>query len=93
GAGDRRHADGAGQHPASLREPRSVPRGGGALEGCDEEGRYRPLQCHGSTGHCWCVDAAGQEIAGTRTVPGSTPPRSVCPGGQEGQWHPGLYQQ
>ncbi|NXE29397.1 NID2 protein, partial [Ardeotis kori] len=65
--------------------PRAVPPGpspvgDGHVPQCDEEGRYRPLQCHGSTGHCWCVDAAGQEIAGTRTAPGSTPPRCGSPG-------------
>ncbi|NXV31096.1 NID2 protein, partial [Rissa tridactyla] len=64
--------------------PRAVPPGpspvgDGHVPQCDEEGRYRPLQCHGSTGHCWCVDAAGQEIAGTRTAPGSTPPRCGNP--------------
>ncbi|XP_076151725.1 nidogen-2 [Alosa pseudoharengus] len=40
---------------------------------CDEEGQYRPLQCHGSSGHCWCVDEQGQERAGTRTLPGTPP--------------------
>ncbi|XP_057685264.1 nidogen-2 isoform X2 [Corythoichthys intestinalis] len=40
---------------------------------CDSDGRYRPLQCHGSTGHCWCVDHRGQEIDGSRTPPGMTP--------------------
>ncbi|XP_051915068.1 nidogen-2 isoform X31 [Hippocampus zosterae] len=40
---------------------------------CDSDGRYRPLQCHGSTGHCWCVDSRGQERAGTRTTPGMAP--------------------
>nr|XP_049609383.1 nidogen-2 isoform X32 [Syngnathus scovelli] len=40
---------------------------------CDSDGRYRPLQCHGSTGHCWCVDNRGQERAGTRTLPGMAP--------------------
>ena len=65
--------------------PRAVPPGpspvgDGHVPQCDEEGRYRPLQCHGSTGYCWCVDAAGQEIAGTRTAPGSTPPRCGSPG-------------
>ncbi|NXX98315.1 NID2 protein, partial [Centropus bengalensis] len=64
--------------------PRTVPPGpspvgGGHVPQCDEEGRYRPLQCHSSSGHCWCVDAAGQEIAGTRTVPGSTPPHCGSP--------------
>ncbi|XP_014792260.1 PREDICTED: nidogen-2 [Calidris pugnax] len=68
--------------------PRAVPPGpspvgDGHVPQCDEEGRYRPLQCHGSSGHCWCVDAAGQEIAGTRTAPGSTPPRCGNPGGTQ----------
>ncbi|KAJ7422821.1 nidogen 2 [Willisornis vidua] len=59
--------------------PGPFPVGDGHVPQCDEEGRYRPLQCHGSTGHCWCVDAAGQEIAGTRTAPGTTPPRCGSP--------------
>uniref|UniRef100_A0A8B9BZS2 Nidogen 2 n=1 Tax=Anser brachyrhynchus TaxID=132585 RepID=A0A8B9BZS2_9AVES len=58
---------------------RLYPRVPGHAAQCDERGEYRPLQCHGSTGHCWCVDAAGQEIAGTRTAPGSTPPRCGNP--------------
>ncbi|KAA8584008.1 nidogen-1 [Etheostoma spectabile] len=40
---------------------------------CDENGAYEPMQCHGSTGHCWCVDRNGQEIPGTRSRPGSRP--------------------
>ncbi|NXW60451.1 NID2 protein, partial [Eurystomus gularis] len=59
--------------------PGPSPVGDGHMPQCDEEGRYRPLQCHSSTGHCWCVDTAGQEIAGTRTAPGSTPPRCGNP--------------
>ncbi|NWI56611.1 NID2 protein, partial [Calyptomena viridis] len=59
--------------------PGPSPVGDGHVPQCDEQGRYRPLQCHGSTGHCWCVDAAGQEIAGTRTAPGTTPPRCGSP--------------
>ncbi|XP_064919265.1 nidogen-2 isoform X2 [Columba livia] len=64
--------------------PREVPSGPSPvgdrhMPQCDEEGGYRPLQCHSSTGHCWCVDTAGQEIAGTRTAPGSTPPRCGNP--------------
>lgn len=40
---------------------------------CDENGEYEPMQCHDSTGHCWCVDRNGQEIPGSRSGPGSRP--------------------
>lgn len=40
---------------------------------CDQHGEYEPMQCHGSTGHCWCVERNGQEIPGTRSGPGSRP--------------------
>ncbi|NXI32223.1 NID2 protein, partial [Sterrhoptilus dennistouni] len=59
--------------------PGPSPVGDGHVPQCDEQGQYRPLQCHSSSGHCWCVDAAGQEIAGTRTAPGTTPPRCGSP--------------
>ncbi|KAM5235202.1 nidogen-1 [Ctenodactylus gundi] len=41
---------------------------------CDEHGHYVPVQCHGSTGYCWCVDRDGRELEGTRTKPGMRPP-------------------
>lgn len=53
---------------------------------CDTHGAYESIQCHGSIGQCWCVDANGQEIPNTRTGPGSTPlcesqdHESVAPG-------------
>uniref|UniRef100_A0A674C4Y2 Nidogen 2 n=1 Tax=Salmo trutta TaxID=8032 RepID=A0A674C4Y2_SALTR len=65
----------------SPRGPRPVPGGlapGAFVPQCDEQGQYRALQCHGSTGHCWCVDSRGQERAGTRTLP-RTPPTN-CDG-------------
>lgn len=40
------------------------------------KGTYEPLQCHGSTGFCWCVTENGTEISGTRSAPGKT--RAVC---------------
>uniref|UniRef100_A0A3B4VDR6 Thyroglobulin n=1 Tax=Seriola dumerili TaxID=41447 RepID=A0A3B4VDR6_SERDU len=34
---------------------------------CSEDGRFRPVQCSGRGQECWCVDAEGQEVVGTRT--------------------------
>uniref|UniRef100_A0A8C0JYI4 SPARC (osteonectin), cwcv and kazal like domains proteoglycan 3 n=1 Tax=Canis lupus dingo TaxID=286419 RepID=A0A8C0JYI4_CANLU len=34
---------------------------------CDEDGYYKPTQCHGSLGQCWCVDRYGNEVMGSRT--------------------------
>ncbi|XP_029306242.1 nidogen-1 isoform X2 [Cottoperca gobio] len=56
---------------AGPRGPR--PPVGQYIPTCDENGRYEPMQCHGSTGHCWCVDRNGQEIPGSRSGPGSRP--------------------
>uniref|UniRef100_A0ABM5GDE2 Thyroglobulin n=1 Tax=Pogona vitticeps TaxID=103695 RepID=A0ABM5GDE2_9SAUR len=33
---------------------------------CDENGAYRPTQCQ-MDGECWCADAKGQELLGTRS--------------------------
>lgn len=45
---------------------------------------FEPLndssQCHGSTGHCWCVDSRGQERPETRTLPGTAPTDCDRPG-------------
>ncbi|KAM3585501.1 uncharacterized protein V6R79_019324 [Siganus canaliculatus] len=53
--------------------PEGYPITGAYVPQCDADGQYRPLQCHGSSGHCWCVDSRGQERAGTRTPPGTAP--------------------
>ncbi|KAM4693380.1 nidogen-1 isoform 2-T2 [Discoglossus pictus] len=56
----------------------AVPRGprpvGQFVPTCDENGNYAPIQCHSSTGYCWCVDRDGNELNGTRTGPGFRPP-------------------
>ncbi|CAB4002251.1 cell death abnormality 1-like isoform X1, partial [Paramuricea clavata] len=33
---------------------------------CEKDGSYSPMQCHSSTGYCWCVDQNGQEKDNTR---------------------------
>uniref|UniRef100_A0A3Q3LGD4 Nidogen 2a (osteonidogen) n=1 Tax=Mastacembelus armatus TaxID=205130 RepID=A0A3Q3LGD4_9TELE len=53
--------------------PEGYPIVGDYVPQCDDNGQYTPLQCHGSTGHCWCVDSRGQERPGTKTPPGAPP--------------------
>ncbi|XP_078366590.1 uncharacterized protein LOC144650724 isoform X3 [Oculina patagonica] len=40
---------------------------GAFLPSCKLNGDYEEVQCHGSTGFCWCVNKLGNEIQGTRT--------------------------
>ncbi|XP_077295665.1 proteoglycan Cow [Arctopsyche grandis] len=40
---------------------------GAYIPQCDSLGFYRPLQCHGAVGVCWCTDKHGNERPGTRT--------------------------
>ena len=47
---------------------------GAYIPQCDEQGNYRPLQHHGSTGYSWCVDEHGREIPGTSSPPGQPNP-------------------
>ncbi|XP_035379703.1 testican-1 isoform X2 [Electrophorus electricus] len=39
---------------------------GAYIPRCAEDGYFKSMQCHGSTGQCWCVDKYGNEIAGSR---------------------------
>uniref|UniRef100_A0A8D0BRW1 Nidogen 2 n=1 Tax=Salvator merianae TaxID=96440 RepID=A0A8D0BRW1_SALMN len=66
------------EHERLYFSQRAIP-GGPHVPECDEQGNYRPLQCHGSTGECWCVDGTGREIAGSRIPPGASPPRCSAP--------------
>ena len=33
---------------------------------CKKDGSFEEVQCHYSTGYCWCVDTQGWEIKGTK---------------------------
>ncbi|XP_026227316.1 thyroglobulin isoform X2 [Anabas testudineus] len=39
----------------------------GNIPHCTEDGRFRPVQCSVGGQECWCVDAEGQQVTGTRT--------------------------
>ncbi|XP_007941906.1 nidogen-2 [Orycteropus afer afer] len=71
-----RYAQAQPAYPAS---PLHIPQ-------CDEQGNFLPLQCHGSTGFCWCVDQGGHEVPGTQTPPGSTPPHCRAPEPTQRPW-------
>ncbi|XP_017279847.1 nidogen-1 [Kryptolebias marmoratus] len=59
---------------AGLGPPRGPrPPVGHYIPECNVNGDYEPMQCHSSTGYCWCVDRNGLEIAGTRSAPGHRP--------------------
>ncbi|XP_073432663.1 saxiphilin-like [Dendrobates tinctorius] len=74
----------ASGEPICIKERNKVlsvtePLRGAFLPDCDENGYFSPLQFHGSTGHSWCVTKNGEEIKGTRTGPGQTPPTCEVP--------------
>lgn len=50
-----------------------TPRDDQYVPQCDDLGHFIPLQCHGKSDFCWCVDKDGREVQGTRSQPGTTP--------------------
>jgi hypothetical protein len=46
----------------TCREARlaAPPRIGVYVPQCQDDGSYAPLQCWGSVGECWCVNARGE---------------------------------
>ena len=48
---------------------------------CEVDGRYSEIQCHGSTGYCWCVNENGDKMPNTE-VRGSEP---KCDGGKNSE--------
>lgn len=53
------------QHKAALRFPATPSR---FIPACKRDGRFEEIQCLRATGECWCVDASGKEMKGTRTA-------------------------
>ncbi|XP_048581312.1 uncharacterized protein LOC5512067 isoform X7 [Nematostella vectensis] len=58
------------EKPACMQE-RMYAMGDRAIPGryvpkCTVDGRYSPMQCHYSSGYCWCVDEFGREVPNTR---------------------------
>ena len=47
---------------------------GSYIPQCTESGDYEAMQCHASTGYCWCVDENGEEIKGTKSGRGDGSP-------------------
>ncbi|XP_028985251.1 thyroglobulin isoform X2 [Betta splendens] len=50
----------------------------GDVPHCTEDGRFRPVQCSVGARECWCVDAKGQEVDGTRTNSSAASCPSPC---------------
>lgn len=50
-----------------------TPRDDQYVPQCDDLGHFIPLQCHGKSDFCWCVDKDGRELQGTRSQPGTVP--------------------
>ena len=55
------------QNAEIARHQGGPPIVGAFVPSCKLNGGYEEVQCHGSTGFCWCVDKLGNEIQGTRT--------------------------
>ncbi|KAJ7381019.1 hypothetical protein OS493_004614 [Desmophyllum pertusum] len=62
-------------HKAETAKHQGLGFVGGFSPSCKLNGDYEEVQCHGSTGYCWCVDKLGNELEGTRTrgKPNCTP--------------------
>ncbi|KAG5265954.1 hypothetical protein AALO_G00248230 [Alosa alosa] len=56
------------ERQSALDESRQNPREAIFIPDCGPQGLYKPVQCHQSTGYCWCVLVdTGRPIPGTST--------------------------
>lgn len=46
---------------------------GAYIPQCLEDGNFAPVQCHGSTGYCWCVNTLTGEPTSARAGRGERP--------------------
>ena len=49
-----------------LAKAGKLPLVGRYIPQCKEDGSWHEVQCHGSTGYCWCVDQEGKKLLGTK---------------------------
>ncbi|KAK3538169.1 hypothetical protein QTP70_032561, partial [Hemibagrus guttatus] len=56
------------ERQSALEEARQNPKDGIFVPDCGPHGLFKPVQCHQSTGYCWCIQVeTGRPIPGTST--------------------------
>lgn len=56
------------EHQSALEEAKQPKNDNVVIPECAHGGLYKPVQCHPSTGYCWCVLVdTGRPIPGTST--------------------------
>ncbi|XP_011488379.2 SPARC-related modular calcium-binding protein 1 isoform X1 [Oryzias latipes] len=56
------------ERQSALSDARHISEQDAFIPDCGSGGLYRPVQCHQSTGYCWCVlEETGRPIAGSAT--------------------------
>ncbi|ELW69070.1 SPARC-related modular calcium-binding protein 2 [Tupaia chinensis] len=70
------------EHQSALEEAKQPRNGNVVIPECAHGGLYKPVQCHPSTGYCWCVLVdTGRPIPGTSTRQMLEPPQCHMPWG------------
>uniref|UniRef100_A0A8D0GVF9 Thyroglobulin n=1 Tax=Sphenodon punctatus TaxID=8508 RepID=A0A8D0GVF9_SPHPU len=53
-------------HPCELQREKASSEGDDYVPQCTEDGRFRNIQCSKDSHSCWCVDAKGVEVPGSK---------------------------